>query len=166
MVTKFSGGSFKKSISPFCQLAFWLLFGLQIPGMLLRLFVLAFAVCVVLGNDQERQLIDAEKVIASMRENFFSMMEEARNSFIGGKETAVRSRSDRRQNPSACLGPSLSNIASCGTCEIRGVFLNTSSVTRPIDSIPGGAMTMNFFDQFNNRPSTIIPFYISHLTNL
>jgi len=84
---------------------------------------------------------------------FLSMMEEARSSYAGAEEAAIRSRDNRRQNAAGCLGQNQNGFVACKTCDIRGIFLNTTSITRPVDSIPGGTMTMNFFDQFNNRPN-------------
>jgi len=119
------------------------------------LLVLSFAVCLVVGNDEAKQLQNAESVLASLREGLYSMLEEARNSYIGSEseKVSISSRDNRRQNPTGCLGQNQNGILSCKTCDIRGVFLNTTSVTKPVDSIPGGTMTMTYFDQFNNRPA-------------
>jgi hypothetical protein len=42
-----------------------------------------------------------------------------------------------------------------GIVTFVGFFLNTTSQTKAVDSVPGGAVTMNYFDQFNNRPNNM-----------
>jgi hypothetical protein len=120
---------------------------------LLRLFLVALTISVVLGNDAVPKMEDISSILASIRSDIELIVSDARNAFASDVETAeVPSRNQRRQNPTACLGSS--SIENCGNCDIRGVFLNTTSQTKAVDSVPGGAVTMNYFDQFNNRPST------------
>jgi len=114
----------------------------------------AFAFCVVLGDEVHAQQIDFSLVLSSIRKNVDSVIEETRNSIIPPKGSMeVPSREQRRQTQINCLQNS--NFVNCGGCDIRGIFLNTSSHTSPVESIPGGTMTMNYFDQFNNRPNNL-----------